>query len=363
MRSRSSSSWIHRFSRPLIAAIAAVGIADTGYLTSVKLAGNGVACSSEACNRVLSSPYANVFGLPLTLFGLLAYVAIAVLAIAPLVIKAQNNKKFQSQLQDLTWLGMFLIGTAMAIFSGYLMYLLAFVIKAACPFCIVSAICSFAILSLTLIGKEWDDVGQLLFRGLVVATLTGLATLGIYSGVSTNTVSADPSSPTTTAITNLAPPQVEPIPEKIGWTITSKSGTAEISLAQHLKKIDAKMYGGFFCSHCYEQKQLFGREAFKESINYIECAPEGKNPQLTLCKKEGIEGFPTWDIKGKKYPGTRPPEQLAKLSGYQGSSEFLYSKLMPGAGNPLPAIPDVQEPIKTEPPNGGSKKQDGGSKK
>jgi uncharacterized membrane protein len=316
MSNRRSSSWIHRFSRPLIAAIAAVGIADTGYLTSVKLAGNGVACASAGCSQVLSSPYANVFGLPLTLFGLLAYVAIAVLAIAPLVIKAQNNKKFQSQLQDLTWLGMFLIGTAMAVFSGYLMYLLAFVIRAACPFCIVSAICSISILILTLVGKQWDDIGQLLFRGLAVVAVTGLATLFIHGS---NSVPS----------TLQPPPGVAPDPEKIGWTITNPSGSAEIALAQHLKKIDAKMYGGFFCSHCYEQKQLFGKEAFKDSINYIECAPEGKNSQAALCEKAGIKGFPTWDIKGQKYPGTRPLEELAKSSGYQGEQNFLYSKLMP----------------------------------
>ncbi len=324
MRNRSSSSWVHRFSRPLIAAIAAVGIADTGYLTSVKLAGNGVACASDSCNQVLSSPYANVFGLPLTLFGLLAYVAIAVLAVAPLLIKAQNNKKFQNQLQDLTWLGIFLGGTAMAVFSGYLMYLLAFVIQAACPFCIVSAFCSFSIWILTLVGKEWDDLGQLLFRGLAVVALTGLVTLGIYSGVNSS-VSAN--APTTSNITTLEPTGA---PAKgIGWVITSKSGPAEIALAQHLKKIDAKMYGGFFCSHCYNQKQLFGREAFKGNINYIECHPDGANPQVALCEKEKISGFPTWEIKGQKYPGTRPLEDLAKSSGYQGAQNFLYSKLMP----------------------------------
>jgi uncharacterized membrane protein len=325
MLNRRPSSWIHRFSRLLIGAIAAVGIADTGYLTSVKLAGNGVACSSEGCNQVLSSPYANVFGLPLTLFGLLAYVAIAILALAPLVIPAQNNKKFQGQLQDLTWLGIFLGSTAMAVFSGYLMYLLAFVIQAACPFCIVSAICSFSIWILTLLGKEWDDIGQLLFRGLAVVALTALATLGIYSGVG-SAVSSN-GAPPTSEITTLEPSGA---PTKgIGWAITSKSGPSEIALAKHLKKIDAKMYGGFFCSHCYNQKQLFGREAFKENINYVECHPDGKNPQLALCEKEKISGFPTWDIKGKKYPGTRPLEELAKLSDYQGSQEFLYSKLMP----------------------------------
>jgi uncharacterized membrane protein len=327
MLNRRQSSWIHRFSRPLLGVIAAVGIADTGYLTSVKLAGNGVACSSESCNQVLSSPYANVFGLPLTLFGLLAYLAIGVLAIAPLVIPATNNKKFQNQLQDFSWLGLFLIGTAMAVFSGYLMYLLAFVIKAACPFCIVSAICSGAIFVLTLVGREWDDLGQLLFRGLAVAALTGLITLGIYSQVG---VAVSPDALTSNEITSLEPEG--PAINGVGWTITSGSGEAEIALAQHLKKIDAVMYGAFFCSHCYHQKQLFGRTAFKKLVNYVECHPQGNNPQVARCEKAGIKGFPTWEIQGKQYPGTQSLEKLAEISGYQGPKNFRYSKLMPGFG-------------------------------
>jgi uncharacterized membrane protein len=327
MLSRRQSSWIHRFSRPLLGAIAAVGIADTGYLTSVKLAGNGVACSSASCNQVLSSPYANVFGLPLTLFGLLAYITVVLLAIVPLLIPATDNKKLHNQLQDLSWLGLFLLGTSMAIFSGYLMYLLAFVIQAACPFCIVSAICSCSIFVLAIVGKDWDDLGQLVFRGMAVAALTALMTLGIYGQVG---VAVSPDALTSNEITTLEPEG--PAMLGVGWTITSGSGESEIALAQHLKTINAKMYGAFFCSHCYHQKQLFGRTAFKKVINYVECHPQGNNPQVALCEKEGITGFPTWDIQGKKYPGTRPLEELAKLSGYQGPQNFRYSKLNPALG-------------------------------
>jgi hypothetical protein len=34
------------------------------------------------------------------------------------------------------------------------------------------------------------------------------------------------------------------------------------------------MYGAFWCSHCYDQKQEFGREAMAE-FPYVECFPEG----------------------------------------------------------------------------------------
>ena len=34
------------------------------------------------------------------------------------------------------------------------------------------------------------------------------------------------------------------------------------------------MYGAFWCSHCYEQKQAFGAAAM-EAFPYVECFPEG----------------------------------------------------------------------------------------
>jgi Vitamin K epoxide reductase family len=258
------------------------------------------------------------------LFGLLAYLAMVVMSILPLVIDAKTNKKLHNQAQDLTWNGLFLGGTAMAVFSGYLMYLLAVVIKAPCPYCIASAIFATVIFVLVLIGREWEQMGSMITNGLIAGFLTLLVTFGIYSSAGVS-VTAD--SPTSAEVTSLAPTGAPAQP--YGWTVTTQSGASETALAEHLKKTGAKMYGGWFCSHCYEQKQLFGREA-KASINYIECHPQGKDPQVDLCRKESIEGFPTWDIAGKKYPGTQPPEQLAKLSGYTGPQNFRYSKLIPG---------------------------------
>ncbi len=315
---------IHRLSRPLIGLFAALGVVDTAYLTSVKLGGGKAACLADSCNAVLSSPYANILGFPLSLFGLLAYLAMMVMAILPLVINTKSNKKLHNQLQELTWTGLFIGGTAMAVFSGYLVYLLAVVIKAPCPYCIASAIFATIIFILVLIGREWEQMGAMITNGIIAGFLTLLVSFGIYSSAG---VSVTANSPTKIEITSLEP--AGPASQPYGWIVTSQSGASEIALAEHLKKTGAKMYGGWFCSHCYEQKQLFGREA-KDNINYIECHAQGKDPQVDLCRKEGIEGFPTWDIGGKKYPGTQPPEQLAKLSGYTGPQDFRYSKLIPG---------------------------------
>jgi hypothetical protein len=100
-----------------------------------------------------------------------------------------------------------------------------------------------------------------------------------------------------------------------------KSNSAEMALAQHLSKTGAKMYGVFWCRYCTRQKQLFGEEAFSK-INYLECDPKGKNPQVNLCRRAKITGFPTWEINGKLYPGMRSLNELATLSGYRGSRNF-----------------------------------------
>jgi len=43
-----------------------------------------------------------------------------------------------------------------------------------------------------------------------------------------------------------------PIEPEVSTMSTSK----EITLAKQLKAIGAKMYGAFWCSHCFEQKQV-----------------------------------------------------------------------------------------------------------
>lgn len=87
-------------------------------------------------------------------------------------------------------------------------------------------------------------------------------------------------------------------------------------LANHLKKINAKMYGAYWCPACMKQKELFG-SAFK-TINYIECDARGTNGQPELCKEAHIRAYPTWEINGKRYEGVYPLEGLAQLSGYAG---------------------------------------------
>jgi len=64
------------------------------------------------------------------------------------------------------------------------------------------------------------------------------------------------------------------------------------SFAQCIKSSGAEFYGTFWCTHCQNQKKMFGSS--KQYLPYIECStPDGRN-QIQICKDKGIEGYPTW---------------------------------------------------------------------
>lgn len=306
MPRRKVSPRIHRYSRPLIAGLATIGAVVTAYLTINKLMGSATACPTKGCDIVLSSPYATVFGLPLALFGFLAYIGMVVLAVAPLPFRGTEQKDLRANLTRWTQPLLFIGGTAMMVFSGYLMYLLTAEIKAVCFYCVGSALLSTGLFLLALIGQDWPELSQPLFTGIITAVVMLVGTLGLYANVNNPNTVADSSDTQT------------------GIAITTQSGSAEIALAQSLKDTGAIFYGAWWCPHCHDQKQLFGKEA-TQIIPYVECStPDGKE-QTSECREAQITGYPTWEIKGQRLSGTQTLEQLAQLSGYQGPSDFRNS--------------------------------------
>jgi len=317
---RRSVPWIYRYSRLIMGAIAVIGSLITSYLTIVALTGGKTACPIDkasgisSCDLVLQSSYAKVFGLPLSLFGLLAYLAMIVFALAPFLVNAETNKQQRNQLEKMTGRLLLIGGTAMAVFSGYLMYISFFKLHEACLYCLTSAMCSLGLFILAIIGREWEEVGQVFFTSMIVALITVMGSLGLYASAGSPVASGK--TPITEATTRPVPPY--------GWEITTTSGPAELALAKHLNQIGAKMYGAFWCPHCYEQKQLFGKEAFK-SLNYVECDPSGKNPQPAACAAAKIQSYPTWTIKGETVSGAQVLEKLAAASKYEGAKNFKYT--------------------------------------
>jgi len=67
-------------------------------------------------------------------------------------------------------------------------------------------------------------------------------------------------------------------------------------------------YGTEWCSHCKNQKELFGA-SFK-NINFVDC-----DRQKETCQIAGVSGYPTWKIGGQNYPGEQSFAKLGELAG------------------------------------------------
>lgn len=102
----------------------------------------------------------------------------------------------------------------------------------------------------------------------------------------------------------------------IATSCSSLPNAYEAKLADHLSASGAKMYGAYWCPHCATQKTYFGGAASR--IPYIECDPEGFDPQPDLCAEMGVNAYPTWIIEGEYYLGSQHLAKLARLSGFEG---------------------------------------------
>jgi uncharacterized membrane protein len=88
------------------------------------------------------SPYAEINGIPISVFGICAYLAIlCILVLEGRVKIAKENGP----------LAIFGIGLGGVAFSAYLTYLELYVIHAICPFCVASAIAITLIFILAII--------------------------------------------------------------------------------------------------------------------------------------------------------------------------------------------------------------------
>ena len=128
---------------PLVAAVVALGgLADAVYLTVKHFTGEAVPCSIvEGCEQVLTSSYAEIFGVPLAAFGALAYFTAFSLA----VLAAFGNRQM--------WALFGIQVVLMAIFTAWLVYLQAFVIEAFCQFCLISAAVTLILLTIFLVSR------------------------------------------------------------------------------------------------------------------------------------------------------------------------------------------------------------------
>lgn len=266
-----------------IAALAAVGVADTTYLTAVKLLHLAPACPlTGGCANILTSDYANLFGMvPLAAVGLAAYAGMGLLAWRGSVAAAAGNDASEAPMRTAVLAG----GLAMASTSAFLLYILFTRFSGElCPWCLGSAALSFSIAGAAASGLRQRELEDAFAPGAgVVATTLLIMFLGL--GPSNGSFAAgsydlDYNLP---AVTNESPPRA-------------------VDLARKLRDSGARMYGAFWCSHCYDQKQTFGSAAVA-AFPYVECYPEGLHKDTKMaavCEAApgGLTGFPTWVMPG-----------------------------------------------------------------
>ena len=81
--------------------------------------------------------------------------------------------------------------------------------------------------------------------------------------------------------------------------------------AQCLGEKGATFYGAFWCSHCTDQKALFGKS--EKLLPYVECSTPDRRGQLAACQTENITTYPTWEFAdGSRESGALPLEFLAE---------------------------------------------------
>ncbi|EFJ41997.1 hypothetical protein VOLCADRAFT_107426 [Volvox carteri f. nagariensis] len=279
-----------------MAALASVGMIETAYLTYVKLFNGPLVCPTNGCESVLGSPYAQLYGMPLSLFGMLAYGAVGALA-ATYVQQAKANAP--ASVRETTLLGLTAGVAALATTSAVLIR------------CLGHLSCDPRDITHKQAAQgEWPGPpGQSVRvaeddrtaghdrQGGRENALSGvggaLATAAVlYGGLPKG------SSAGTVYDENFFLPYRAPL-------VSGPSSDRAIDLARRLSAVGARMYGAFWCSHCLEQKEEFGGAAMAE-FPYVECFPNGwkrGEKVAPACEAANVRAFPTWVIGGKTLEG------------------------------------------------------------
>lgn len=114
--------------------VAIIGFADATYLTVEHFRNVIPPCTTGGCETVLTSQYSSVAGIPVSLFGAVFYLIIAIL----MIIFLDTKKELAIRLSSL----LSILG---ALASLYFIVLMVFVIKEFCQYCALSALTSLTI--------------------------------------------------------------------------------------------------------------------------------------------------------------------------------------------------------------------------
>jgi uncharacterized membrane protein len=281
--------------RKLITGLSAFGTAETGYLTLSKFAQSTVFCSggdaTASCNSVLATPYSTIpiVNIPLTLVAFVAYASVFGLSVLQAGADEDPAASSTNTAGGLRDPAILFLSTSMATFSVYLMSVLNLVLNQSCAYCYLSA---FLSISMALLAWNTNMVTNKTKATVIASSsmlLTGVTSIFLFYLTSVITLTGSAEASTAPAGQMLEAMEKEQAGEDANKppTITRHSSEQALKIASRLKNLDAKMYGAFWCSHCYNQKQVLGIEAYS-SYEYIECAKDGYKSDYPLCRSKNV---------------------------------------------------------------------------
>lgn len=253
--------------------LAGLGLLLTTYLLVVHLSGGNMLFCTEgsSCEVVQESRWATLLGLPMALWGMGLYAALA------LVASTGSNAATR-------WRRLFSLSLIGVLISVYLTAMGWFTLEALCGWCLVSLALLLVIFAWVVLRRPSQTPASGWSRWLAMHAIVLLPGLALMAAAQAGWLSPPDD------------PRLEP-------------------LAEHLRDSGAKFYGTFWCPECQQQKRRFGRSA--DQLPYVECAANGRNgPMAFECAQQGIERYPTWIIRGQRYTGVLEPSELARQTRF-----------------------------------------------
>lgn len=95
------------------------------------------------------------------------------------------------------------------------------------------------------------------------------------------------------------------------------STSEQKALGKWLRQRGVIFYGAWWCPACFQQKNLFGKEAGNR-LPYVECDKEESGRQQ--CQAAAVRAYPTWVMGSQRLEGVQNLEQLRRWSGFPGAA-------------------------------------------
>ncbi len=117
-----------------------VGVADSSYLLWKHRSGGPARCPANGCDLVTQGEYGEIRGIPVAAFGVVGYLTLLALSVLAVAL---GGRSLLGAIVAISGIGV--------VVSVFLVYLQVVVIRAVCPWCMISAFTMTALFILSII--------------------------------------------------------------------------------------------------------------------------------------------------------------------------------------------------------------------